>query len=260
MWGWGQLALGDARGWLLAVLEVGAVAALAGLGWALLETDRSDLLFLGLVGFMGVWGAQAVAAYRAALRQRRRPGGAIQILALAPVLIVLFTGFWVAAGTNGSPASVLQRYVSAWRAERPAMAAPLYLAPISEQQVRDRWQRDDATLRSRLAALLLAGPEPEGVAEEIDPDRPFESLQFDLEPVGDGPLRADRETADASIVAVRHDTVDSTFFGLFPAATVVTVPVEQLGRIRLRAVARDLPILGPVARDWRVEAVEISPR
>jgi hypothetical protein len=104
-------------------MQVAAVAGLVALGAALLEGDRDIAVFLALMAYLAVWAAQAVDAHRRAVLLGSPNEGAIQILVLAPVAIAAFTLFWLVAGSGGTPAAVLQRYVSAWRQDQPSPRA-----------------------------------------------------------------------------------------------------------------------------------------
>jgi hypothetical protein len=253
LWGLGHVSLGDGRGWLLAVVEVLGLASLLLLGPALAATDAAPWLFLGLVAFFAAWGGQAVAAYRLALERGGRSGGAEAILALAPVAIVAFTGFWLVGGSAGSPSAALQAYVSAWRGERADIASALYEPPRDAASVEREWDAARDYLTGRLTEISAAG-----AGTGIDPQAPFSSLLFEFPPsdeTGGGRRARPGDTSRAIIQIVRRETVSDTLFGLVPTASQRTVAVERFGEVRLRAEAVAGPggILPAVA--WRIAAV-----
>lgn len=203
------------------------------------------------MAFFAAWGGQAVAAYRTALARGWRPGGAIAILALAPLAVVVFTAFWLVAGATGSPAATLQRYLSAWHHGRPAEAAGLFVQPREPARLVAAWRADDAYLRTRLLELSASlGP-----TSGLDPDEPFAALVVEIvEPPG---VPAGRATAALAIV--RRERVRETLFGLIPTAAQRDVVVERVGTARLEAVpsgALELPLRG---RSWLLRSVEMGP-
>ena len=257
VWGLGHLALGDARGWALAALEVLALAGLAVLGAALGEGIGSSWVFLGLVAFFAGWGGQAIDAYRRAVELGARRGGAIQLLALAPAAIVAFSGFWLVAAGGATPAATLQRYVAAWRGGRPDEANRLFLSPPGSSVLAERWKRDESYLRNRLVELTATlGP-----GSALDPERPLESLVFEFTAPRGAQRNGGRdegETAEAVVEFVRPVTVRDSFFGLFPTASQRIVVLERVGRVRLRTT-RSRPPVGPSSVVWRLESVDLGP-
>lgn len=254
-WGLGHLALGDRRGVLLVALEVAAIAGLSAAWIAFGQSDRSPWVFVALVAFFAAWAWQAVDAYRRAVALGAKPGGAIQAALLAPVALALFSAFWVVSGSGGSPTAVLQRYVAAWRDDRPAVAAGLFATPRDASAVAADWRLAEASLRERLTELRARGAiDPSAV----DPERPIEALVFEFPPglAADPP---DPAVTRAAIEFVRRETVASSFFGLFPTASQRTVVVDGLGVITLRAVpqAGSWPS-GAVV--WRVQSVDLDVR
>ncbi len=260
VWGSGHLALGDRRGWVLLALQVLSVVFLVVLASAFLEGSRAFLVFLALAVFFAAWGGQAVDAQRKAVAAGGSPGGAIQLLALAPVVGIVMTGFWLVAGSSGSPEATLQRYVLAWQDRRADLAAQLFVSPPAADALAVRWAQQEAYLRDRLGELSASGGG--GPEAGIDPERPFRSLvvtlpdQPRLEPDIPG-TEADRVTAYLEIVRpVRRET---TFLGIFPAARQEMVPVERVGRAVLRAVPLEPRTgLGRENRVWRLESVEVG--
>lgn len=218
------------------------------------EGSQSIGVFIFLVVFIALWGAQAVAAHRRALALGGKPGGAIQLLALVPAVILAVTGFWFVGGTSGSPAATLQRYVSAWQEGRPDRARDLFVTPSDNAAVAAGFRAGDEALHKRLEELRAAlGPD-----SGIDPSNPFSSLAFDYAP-GDGP-RHGAASASIEVQIVRRVSVPTTLFGLFPAATQESVPVARFAHVILREVpGKALPGLGALDRVWRIESFVVEP-
>jgi len=196
---------------------------------------------------------QAVTAQRRALELGARPGGELQVAVLLPVLVVLVTGFWLAGGDHGSAAATLREYVAAWRNGQPAIAASLFTQPTDPQLLGAVWtdQRDLLARRVAQAAARF------GTASGIDADRPFNSLRLTEQP--------DASNGDSVVVAVeiiRRQRVETMLLDIIPTAQQETVVVERLGQIRLRAVPAPppgwWPDRRPIAREWRIDAVELA--
>lgn len=216
------------------------------------EGSQSIGVFIFLVVFIGLWGAQAVAAHRRAVALGGRPGGAIQLLALAPAVILAITGFWLVGGTSGSPAATFQRYVSAWQEDLPDRAADLFVAQPDRAVLAASFRADSLALRGRLQGLRDAlGPE-----SGIDPANPFSSLAFEYA-AGEAPRRGGAAAIEVHII--RRVSVPTTLFGLFPAATQQSVPVASFAHATLREVpAQALPGLGSLDRVWRIESFRVE--
>ena len=257
VWGLGHLAIGDRRGWLLLLLQLAGIAGIVLLAAALLEGDRDIVVFLALVAFLVAWAGQAIDAHRRAVLLGSPDGGAIQILALAPVAIGAMTLFWLVAGTGGTPAAVLQRYVSAWRQDQPAAARELFLAAPDAAQLDAQWDGQSAYLTTRLTQL--AGSL--GTASGIDPRQPWTSLLFQPDlPPGTRQASAPGTEAVIGIQVVRQVTVRGSFFGLFPTASQESRPIERIGTVMLRAVPRE-PVLGLSGGVvWRIVSVDVPAR
>jgi hypothetical protein len=257
VWGLGHLSIGDPRGWLLMVLQALGILVIAAMGIALLEGSRDVLVFVALVGYLVIWAGQAIDAQRRAVALGATPGGAIQILVLAPVAIAALTLFWLVGGTAASPAAVLQRYVSAWRAQQPEVARHLLLTPVGADELRGTWSGQSAYLRTRLADLERSL----GTGSGIKTGSPFESLMFVEAPPPTAPgRRVDAERTDSTIAieVVREVTVRGTFFGLFPTASQQTIPVEQVGIVTLRSIPQDAVFGLARGQVWRIEAVQLA--
>lgn len=258
IWGWGHLAIGDRRGWLLLALQVLALAAVGLLGATLIEGSRGIVVFLAASLYLALWTGQAIDAHRRAVALGATPGGAIRILAVAPVAIVALTLLWTVVGSAGSPAAVLQRYVSAWRQGHADAGRELFRVAPEPGDLDATWRDQTGYVASRLTSLRMTY----GSTSGIDPADPFGSLLF----LPDAPGRSDPpdleragERATVAIQAVRRQTVRSSFFGLFPTASQESVPAERVGSVTLVAIERE-PLLG-LARGvvWRIESVDLPP-
>lgn len=244
---------------MLLLLEVAALAALVVVGAALLEGSRAELVFLGIVGFLAAWGGQAIGAYREAVARGARPGGAIAILALAPVAAGALTGFWLLAGTAGSPSALLERYVSAWREGRTEQASTLFLDPAHASALAERWSLEEAYIRARLAALAARY----GPTGGLDPAQPFANLTFvSVGPADPGggrlPARPAVSVARFEVRLFRRVPVRGTFFG-FPTASQRSETLEQVGTATLRSVVVPPPLgIGPPSPVWRIESFSIG--
>jgi hypothetical protein len=246
VWGAGQLRMGDARGWLLLGAEIVWLAGL-GLSVTLLPTDRWLICYALLAGFILVWVAQGIAAYRAARTRSGRTSGAGWLLAIAPVVIVLLTGFWLVAGATSSPASTFERYVGAWQEGDPVAAAHLFAEPIDAAALGDAWERQDRGMAGRIGALADADP-----GWELDRQHPERNLRFDYHP-GDPVAGADVVRFDIQVI--RRISVPTTFFGLVPASRSETRVVDTIGQADLvrRPVGGLLGFAG--ASVWLIERV-----
>jgi len=249
--------MGLRRGWLLLAAEVAFVAVLALFLLPRAAGTSDDLVFTAVALFFVAWVAQAVDAYRIAARALdREPPIEVQgrpallLLALVIPATLVFTAFWMAAGRGATPASALEHYIVAWRADEPGRASGYLAAPRSPEALAAEWREQEDRIASRLRAI--AG---------VDADRPFRNLEFVLGPNGsdgDDGARGSPGTATAAINVVRRVQVHDTFLGLFPTASLRTAVIEQIGTVRLTLVELPPPLgLGPPDHAWRVERVEI---
>jgi hypothetical protein len=248
-WGLGHMALGDRRGVLLLAAETAGVAGLAFLVAYFAEGELSPWVYVAIVAFLAVWGWQAVDAYRRAVELGGVPGGAIQALALAPVALVAFTGFWLFAGSGSSPAAALREYVAAWRDRRPEAASELFVGPVDPGVLAAQWIGQRLYLSGRAAALAR------GRTTNLDPSRPLDGLVFEITEGPAAPSTGDRQ-AEAVVEFVRQETVSGSFFGLFPTATQRSVVLERIGSIRLRTVRRPTPVGIPDVV-WRIDSLGV---
>lgn len=235
------------------MLELVAGAGLLLLAVAFTEGVRYPWVYVALVAFFAAWAWQAVDAYRRAVELGGAPGGAIQTVLLAPIALVVFTGFWLVGGTGGSPAASLRAYVAAWRDGRPATASRLFVAQPQPGALAAQWASQQLYLRGRATALARGGR-----AEDLDPSRPLDALFFDLGPVmaTRGSTGAEETTATATVEFVRQQTVSGSFFGLFPTASQRRVVLERVGSVVLRAVERPSAVGVPDVV-WRIESVSL---
>jgi hypothetical protein len=226
VWGLGQLAIGDRRGWLLLLAQPLAIAGLIVFAAVLIEGTRWMVVFPALLLLLVAWLGQALAAYRQAVARGAKPGGELQVVGFLPVAVVAVTVFWLVGGSLGAPATTLGRYVAAWENNDAAKAVDLFATPMSTAEIEAMWVVQTAYLEKQVtAAFIEYGP-----LSGIDPEEPFNSLRFTEEP---------STSADVSSVAVelvRRQRVESLLLGFIPTATQETVVVEQLGSIDLKAL------------------------
>ena len=262
VWGWGQLATGDRRGWLLIPLQPLAIAAFLVGGPPLVQGAGVTLVYLGGVVLVLAWVGVAVHAYARAVRRRvlvelpGPDGSAIGLLLFAPPAILASTALWALGGVAADPATVVDRYVADWRAGRVADAIGRFdERPGTGPLVREIWDAQLTALHNELIRLVpRAGPEG-----GIDPDRPFDTVRWvDGGPTPDGGHLVRLEVA-------RRETVRGLVLGLLPVSSQRLVPLEQLGSVELVRVPIDLPPetagvipAGPWAETWRIRSVEVQ--
>jgi hypothetical protein len=271
-WGWGHLATGDRRGFLLAAAEIASLAALAWFAPPLLDGSLVLAIFVAGVAFLAAWGAIAVLAYRRAIRRRTADrsdghggpdgdddganadnagpdGGAADLLWLAPVAIVGMTILWAVGGSLARPDATLARYVHDWQSGNAEGAVSLFVVPPTPADLEATWQRQLAALHDELVAL-----EAEGGGVGVEPDQPFASMRF-VEPA-EGGGTGDRRRVQVQIV--RRETTRSSFFGLFPTTSQVLVPVADLGWLEFRWVSRPSGRVGvPHSPVWLVDRFDL---
>ena len=252
VWGWGQVAAGDRRGWLGPPLQVATVAALVVLGPAAAPGTNAPFVFAGTALACAAWAAIAVHAHRVAARRRSalgiEPGqtGALELLFLAPVVVAFSTFFWLAAGRLADPGTVLVDYTEDWQAGRIDLAAARFVVQPSTADLSDEWARQLAGLRNALVRLAaVAGP-----AAGIDPERPLDSIRWTARPDG-----SDADGLVVDIEVVREESVRGQLFGLLPSTTQRLVTLERLGTAELRLVPLSSPLDGSA---WRIVRVEIE--
>jgi hypothetical protein len=251
VWGWGQIVAGDRRGWLGPPAQLAALAGLAVGAPALAAGTDGELAFVAGAAVLAAWGLIAVHAHRAASRRRTAlnlpPGdaGAEDLLWLAPLVIALSTGFWIAAGDAGDPGVLLDHYVADWRAGRAIDGAGRFAAPPDPAALADTWRRQLAALRNELVAIAARTAPDSG----IDPNRPFEAVRW---------VDAGTSSAGGRLVALevaRRETVRVELFEVLPTTSQRLVTLARLGRVELRLVDRGATVGGPA---WRIVGAEIG--
>ena len=214
-WGWGHIAIGNTllgRG--LLVSEAVAVLIVAWLTAGLADSSAYLVPFLAGIGFIAVWGWQAVNAYRAAQAAEparpptpeRSPATAIGWLSIP--LLAWGTGFWLIGADAATPAATLDRFVSAWTSDAVGDAG------FPEPVIR---AADEAADR------LGTGP-----------DR-FRDVRFSIVSEADG-----RATAIGE--AIHFERRATRLFGIFPGSELVPVGDERL--LALELVARPVQLAG----------------
>jgi hypothetical protein len=252
VWGWGQIAAGDRRGWIGPPLQLALVAALAVFAPSAAQGTNAWLIFLAGAVVMALWLAVPVDAYRLTMRRRAAldvPTGSasgLDLLWLAPFAVAFSTFFWAAAGRAADPGLVLSDYVGDWRTGRVDAALALFdIPPGDSASMPGTWEAQLANLRNDLVRLAAVS----GPTSGIDPGQPLDSIVWSAKPP---------EEADAFLVAievVRRETVRGQLLGLVPSTSQRLVTVERLGTVELRLV--DLP--GPFGgQAWRIRSVEVG--
>jgi hypothetical protein len=224
-WGLGHLHQGRIRlGRGLLVAEIVAALLVAWLTIGLADTTAYLVPFIAGMGFIVAWGWQAVDAYRSARAQlparpptpERSPAAAIGWLSLP--LLVWGTGFWLLGAGAATPASVLDRFVTAW----------------SDDELDERWP--DAVVAEADAAAASLGN---------GSDR-FRDIRISIVARG-----ARRATAVAQ--AIHFERRESTFLWVFPGSQLVPVTDELLLTLDLASSAVELPGGGDIgARRWEL--------
>ena len=223
-WGLGHIAVGrHAAGRALLLAEVIGAAVVAWLTIGLADTSAYLVPFLAGTGFIVAWAWQAVDAYRSARvlvatptnTPERSPAAAIGWLSLP--LLVWGTGFWLIGAHSGTPAAVLDRFVSQWTsrslaAEWPASVrrAARASAPPPGADLRIRITEADASQATAVAEAIhferhdaqflgiLAGTALEPVADERLLTLELEARPVELPGGGDiGAVRWELLSAEA---------------------------------------------------------------
>lgn len=238
VWGWGHIALGDIRGWLLVPLQPLAIAGVGFAAWQLIDGTRWLAVFLPLVVLLAFWIGQAVHAHGRALALGAAPGGELQLAWFLPVLLAVVSAFWLVAGRHGSPTAPVEAFMAAWEANRPDLAVGLFSDDRPPEAVLEAiW--DD--WRIALAAAVEQGRATYGPASGLDPSHPFRSLR----------VTQTRPTA-FTVELVRSESYQTTLFGFIPTAgqrTVVVAPV-------LWIEVTENPVKGLLPSSvWRIHAM-----
>jgi hypothetical protein len=260
VWGAGHLALGDRRGLILLALQVLGYGAWLLAAAQLISGTSWPLLFPLLLGLIAVQLAQAIDAHRRALAVGRTPGGELQLAWSLALTAVLVAGFWLVAGTRGSPEATLAAYASAWRADRVDLGETLFTPCPVEQpdacaSLASAWQQQRAYIAERVRAAAARY----GSAGGLDPDEPFNSLRFTLlstQATGNG-----MGEATVAVDIVRFERVETTLFGIIPTASRQIVAVERAGLLKLVAAQPEPPAWLPAAlrvpsTEWYLRGME----
>lgn len=250
MWGWGQVAAGDRRGWPLPLVQAGAIAGLVAIAPSLAPGSGLPALFLAAVSVVAAWGAIAVHAYRVAARRRARldlptsASGASDLLWLAPLAIAAVSLPWIVGGQAADPGSAIDAYVRAWRASDAAGASRRLAGSPASATIVDAWQRQAKGLRDELLRIApQAGPDG-----ALDPDRPLDAVRWI--DAGGG---AGGNTRTIALEVARVDTVHDLVLGVIPVTSQRLVTIARLGT----AVVRAVPTAGPWV-EWRIVRIEIA--
>lgn len=253
VWGWGQMATGDRRGWVGPPLQVAALLGLV-LAAPLAAGTAAPSVFLAAVGVVAVWAGVGVHAWHRAARRRAAlggppGGGAGHLLGLTPLVVIVGAVFWLLAGHGADPALALDRYLAAWRAgDVDAGMAAFARPPGTPTELGEAWQRQTSGLRNALVRIVAAVPEA-----EADPDRPLDRVRWvDLGATERGGRRFRLEVA-------RQETEQGALFGILPTTGRRLVSLERLGEAELVA-APDPAAASPLGTPtvWRVVRVEIT--
>ena len=252
VWGWGHLALGDRRGWLLALLEPLFIAALFLIAVQLIDGTTWLVVFAPLAVLLTVWLAQALSAYQLAVRMGAASGGEAQVSLFVPVAVTLLTLYWLLGGSHGSPAATVEEYALDWMAMRPADAAQLFVSRPTPADLDATWLAETSFLQSRVEqAAAEYGP-----GSGLQPESPFDNLRF-----GE-PTEERAGLAQVAIDVVRQQEVQTTILGFIPTASQETVTVERAGVITLRLVPQPAPDWLAFGRldssAWLIESVSIG--
>ncbi len=217
-WGLGHLALGR-RAAGIALLAAEAVSL--GLVWwltvELAGTSAYLVPFLAGMAFIAAWAWQAVAAYQLAHVTRvarpptpeRSPAAAIGWLSLP--LLVWGSGFWLIGEGAGTPAAVLDSFVTEW----------------SRGELGSAWP-SEVRSAARIAERRLGS----------ESDR-FHDVRFSVEEVGPGRARAVAQS-------IHYERRPSTFLGVFPGSELVPITDERVLALEFESVPVELPIFGDV--------------
>ena len=184
--------------------------------------------FIAGTAFIVAWAWQAIDAYHGARGLQaavpptpaRSPAASIGWLSLP--LLAWGTGFWLVGAQAATPASVLDRFVTAW----------------SSDELGDDWP--PAVVEDAQAAAATLGD---------GPDR-FRDIRLSLVSRSAG-----RATAVAE--AIHHERRDSRFLWIFPGSELVPVADERLLTLDLAARPAELPGGGDIgAVRWELVAAE----
>jgi hypothetical protein len=253
VWGWGLAALGNRRGWALAVLQVCLVAVLLVVALQLIDGTSWLVVLVPLAVLLVAWLGQALDAYQRALRSGAAEGGEVQVVLFVPLAVTLLTVYWLLGGSHGSPSATTEQYALDWMSMRSADATQLFVGRPDAARLATTWQTETAFLEGRVAAAA----EEYGPASGLHAETPFDNLRFGT-PTMEGP-----DSAQVTIDIVRQEEVQTTILGFIPTASQETVTVERAGVISLRLVPVAAPdwlgIGGIDSSQWLIESVSMGP-
>ena len=227
-WGLGHLLIGRRRlGFGLLAAELASALLVAWLAIGLADTSAYVVPFLAGSAFIVAWAWQAVHAYRTAggLQAARPPtperSPAASIAWLSLPLLVWGSGFWLVGAHAATPASVLDRFVTAW----------------SSDELGDAWPTEVVDEAEAAAATLGTGL-----------DR-FRDIRISL-------VSRSATTATAVAEAIHHERRESRFLWVFPGSELVPVADERLLTLDLVARPVELPGGGDIgAVRWELIGV-----
>jgi hypothetical protein len=252
--GLGLLATGDRSGAAIAVVAVAGLTLAFAIALPYAPGTTVAIPFLIGAAAILAWAGQAVASWRRAARRTARhglePGGALVLLAMAPLVAAGATAYWAIAGDGASPAARTAAYVTAWWDGRVESGVAAFAAPPGSTTLEAVWGRQGARLRNlALSAAAVTGP-----SGGIDPDRPFASIRTTELPLG---TAADGGRRTFRLELVRQVAADGRVLGL-PATSTRLVSVVELGTIDVVRVESAHPVgpLPPITR-WMVLGFEL---
>lgn len=180
-----------------------------------------------LVLIIVFWVGQAVHAYRRAISLGGAPGGELQLAAFLPLVLAVFTAFWLLGGRHASAASAVESYMEAWEADRPDIGRALlahsgYQAPDPIAL----WPAE----RSSLVEQVTAGQAAFGQTSGLDPERPFSSLRV-----------SQTGATTFAVEIVRAETFQTKLLGLVQTSGQRSVTLATLFTI----VCVEQPLPGP---------------
>lgn len=213
-WGLGHLAIGrGAAGWSLLAAEVLAVAGVAWLTIGLANTSAYMLPYLAGVAFIVGWALQAVDAYSSAVGMRDGDHGEPRRSAAAAIgwlclpLLAWGAGFWLLGTQAGTPAGVLDRFITAW----------------SRDALDSAWPAEVTGPAGMAAGTLGEGPNR------------FHDVRLRIVSVDDG-----RATAIAE--SIHFERRATRLLGIFPGSELV--PVADRPVLELELIATPVPLPG----------------
>jgi hypothetical protein len=247
VWGWGQLAAGDRRGWLGPPAQAVALAGLV-VAAPYAAGTGAPLVYLLAAGVAVAWILVPVHAWHRAARRRAAldapaGGGGADLLWLTPLALVVGAGFWIAAGDGADAPSALDAYLADWRAGRVEAAAARLVDSPEAAVLRSAWDRQEAALRNAVVRVVAAQP-----AAEADVARPLEGVRWIAEAGRGGSFVAE---------IARQETVRGEVLGFLPTTSRRLVPVEVLGGAELRLVEVGRGVFGPVTA-WRIVSLDLA--